>query len=143
MFMSDYVTEGEALSDWLECNEPCGYDWEFDREHDEDSYYTHPKNTYHKVRNKCKKSYTRSQKKAYLDNKSKFSKDLNGKYVIIQDPKRQKSIIKYLFLVDRNKTKQWWWTTNSIFAKIFSTIEEAQAQLNNYKYNNVRIMQIK
>lgn len=73
----------------------------------------------------------------------RFKKDDIGKYVIVQDPCYDKDLINWLFLVDRKKTKQTWWTHDAGLAIVFQKKNAAQLQARKYKYNNVKVVKIK
>jgi hypothetical protein len=65
-----------------------------------------------------------------------------GKWVIFVYPKKKANTIERLFLVDRNKTKKWWWSPAASYAMIFDTKEMANLQANKYKYNRPTVIQI-
>ena len=59
-------------------------------------------------------------------------------YVIIQDSRKNKGRI--LVLVDRNKSKSTWWTSDLDNALVFTSREQAQKQCEKYKYNYPRVI---
>lgn len=65
-----------------------------------------------------------------------------GKWIIFTYPRKKVNIIEKLFLVDRNKTKEWWWSPAAYYAMIFDTKEMANLRANKYKYNRPTVMQI-
>lgn len=115
MSMNDYISEGEALSDILE-------------EIDEyDSF----------------EPCLDSEKRIYLTQKSKFETQAKGKFVIVQSPRRNRHLIKKLYLVDRNKTKRFWWSHDAHYAMLFSSLNAAKKVASKYVYNNVHVIKIK
>lgn len=70
-----------------------------------------------------------------------FTKNDLGKFVITQIP-RKSSNFKILYLVDRNKTKDFWWSPNTTFAMKFIKKSCAEFQAKRYKYNNVKVIKI-
>ena len=87
--------------------------------------------------------YSDIEKRQYIRKKAlRFPKSVKGKYVIAQKPRRNKHLIDWLYLTDRNKTKQWWWTTGALFAKIFDSAGAAQRQACKYKYNFIKIIKL-
>ncbi len=45
-------------------------------------------------------------------------------------------------MVDRNKTKDFWWSFNTKFAMKFIKKSSANFQAKKYKYNNVKVIKI-
>lgn len=80
--------------------------------------------------------YYKIRKKNHL-----FTKDDLGKFVITQTPRRY-SDFRNLYLVDRNKTKDFWWSPNATFAMKFIKKSCAEFQAKKYKYNNVKVIKI-
>lgn len=113
--MSDYITEAEALADI----EECFYD----------DYSFEP--------------YSVLDKRIYLRAKSSFPKTAKGKFVITQSTRKNRHLISKLFLVDRNKTKSFWWSHDVRFAMLFNSKKAALVIANKYKYNNVQVVEIK
>ena len=68
---------------------------------------------------------TKTRKKNHL-----FTKDDLGKFVITQTPRRY-SNFRNLYLVDRNKTKDFWWSPNATFAMKFIKKSCAEFQAKN------------
>lgn len=88
-------------------------------------------------------TYSLEEKQSYVIARSHcFSKEDIGKYVVVQNTRRNKNIVSKLYLVDRTKTKQMWWSPASIYAMIFEKKSAAEYQAKKYKYNKVRIKQI-
>ena len=88
-------------------------------------------------------TYSSEEKQLYVIARSHcFSKKDIGKYVVVQNTRRNKNIVSKLYLVDRTKTKQMWWSPASIYAMIFEKKSAAEYQAKKYKYNKVRIKQI-
>ena len=86
-------------------------------------------------------SYTFNFKQSKIKRKNYlFTKDDLGKFVIIQNSKYNN--FKNLYLVDRNKTKDFWWSFNTIFAMKFIKKSAANFQAKKYKYNNVKVIKI-
>ena len=78
---------------------------------------------------------TKIRKKNHL-----FTKDDLGKFVIIQSSRY--GDFRNLYLVDRNKTKDFWWSPNATFAMKFIKKSSAEFQAKRYKYNNVKVIEI-
>ena len=88
-------------------------------------------------------TYSLEEKQLYVIARSHcFSKKDIGKYVVVQNTRRNKNIVSKLYLVDRTKTKRMWWSPASIYAMIFEKKSAAEYQAKKYKYNKVRIKQI-
>lgn len=88
-------------------------------------------------------TYSSAEKQLYVIARSHcFSKKDIGKYVVVQNTRRNKNIVSELYLVDRTKTKQMWWSPASIYAMIFEKKSADEYQAKKYKYNKVRIKQI-
>ena len=114
--MIEYCSEAEALSDIEDT-------WGFD----DDDFNI----------------YTDKEKKEYIEFKAKRfkSSDINY-YVIIQNPRINKRIIKHLYLVNRNITRAFWWSFDAKYAMIFKNKKAATNQAKKYKYNKVRVIKI-
>lgn len=69
-----------------------------------------------------------------------FKTDFNipDSYVIVQDL-RDRTLCNKLYLVDRRKTKEHWWTDNIKLAITFPSRKLAEIQATKYKYNNIRV----
>lgn len=117
--MMDYVSEAEALADiYDDYNNYSIYEDDFT-------------------------PYSDQEKKLYLKAKSQcFKKSDIGKYVVIQDSRRNKKVMPFIILVDRSKTKAFWWSPSAFFAMVFEKQSAAEYQAKRYKYNNVRVKQI-
>lgn len=88
-------------------------------------------------------SYSTQDKKLYCKAKSQcFKKSDIGKYVVCQTPRKNKKTVSILYLVDRTKCKDWWWSHDSYFAMVFEKESAAKIQASKYKYNNPRVKQI-
>ena len=87
--------------------------------------------------------YTDFEKRMYIKAKGQcFKKSDVGKYVVAQTPRRNKAVMSVLYLVDRNKTKQFWWSHDSFYAMVFEKESAAQIQAKKYKYNKARVKKI-
>lgn len=113
--MNDYVTEAEALSDLYDC---------FDDDNDFEPY-------------------SDEEKRAFLAEKSKFSTYAKGKFAIVQSTQYNRHLMKRLFLVDRNKTKSFWWSHDASYAMLFNDKAAAEKVARRYKYNNAHVIEIK
>lgn len=88
-------------------------------------------------------AYKNWKKELYLIAKAHcFKKKDIGKFVIIQNSRRNKNIMPTMYLVDRKKTKDMWWSPSSFLAMIFENESAAKYQAKKYKYNNVRVRRI-
>lgn len=77
--------------------------------------------------------YENREKGLYLEAKAQcFSKKDIGKFVIIQNSRKNKDI---MFLVDRHKTKSMWWSPSSALAMMFEKESAAKLQAMKYRYN--------
>ncbi len=86
--------------------------------------------------------YDEYEKREYIREKeNNFLQRDKGKYVIVQNAKRNKQVVHKLYLVDRRKTKRWWWTFNGFYALTFDSKEIAEKYAN--KYHNCYVIQIK
>lgn len=129
--MIDYGTEAEHLADIED------YDFEEAYEDWERCY------TFNAKARCFSEPYDDWEKKLYLDAKARcFSESDIGKFVIIQDSRRKKSIMPTMFLVDRHKTKRMWWSPSSFLAMVFNKESAAKYQAKKYKYNNARAKKI-
>lgn len=87
--------------------------------------------------------YSSSERRDYVDAKGRcFKKEDIGKYVVIQNSRRNKYVMPKMFLVDRKITKRFWWSPDSYYAMVFEKKDAAEFQAKRYKYNNVRVKQI-
>lgn len=87
-------------------------------------------------------SYPFDFKQSKIKNKNYlFTKNDLGKFVITQIP-RKSSDFRNLYLVDRSKTKDFWWSPNTTFAMKFIKKSCAEFQVKRYKYNNVKVIKI-
>jgi len=115
MFSEDYVTEAEALSDIYE---GCENEEDFE-------------------------PYTDSEKRQFLAAKGRFTPRDKGKFVIVQSTRVNRKLISRLFLVDRNKTKRFWWSHDAQYAMLFIDRAAAEKTASRYKYNNAHVVEIK
>ena len=89
------------------------------------------------------KPYSWSERRDYVNAKGKcFKKKDIGKYVIVQNSRRNRKVMSRMFLVGRGITKRFWWSPDSYYAMVFEKKEAAELQAKKYKYNNVRVIQI-
>lgn len=88
--------------------------------------------------------YTNSEKRDYIRAKNCcFRKQDIGKFVVVQNPRRNKSVMKLLYLVDRKKTKRFWWSHEASYAMVFDKKSAAEVQANRYRFNKARVVEIK
>lgn len=88
-------------------------------------------------------SYSASERSDYVDAKGRcFRKEDIGKYVVVQNSRRNKKVMPKMFLADRRMTSRFWWTPDSSYAMVFEKKSAAEFQASRYKYNNVRVQQI-
>lgn len=88
--------------------------------------------------------YSRAERADYIRAKNnRFAESCIGKFVVAQTPRKNKGVIKLLYLVDRNLTKRFWWSHDAIFAMVFDKREAAEIQARKYRYNKARVMEIK
>lgn len=88
--------------------------------------------------------YSRSERADYIRAKNnRFTKRDIGKFVVAQTPRKNKGVVKLLYLVDRYLTKRFWWSHDAIFAMVFDKRESAEIQARKYRYNKARVIEIK
>jgi len=110
----DYISEAEALSEIYDGFYGCGF-----------------------------VPYSRAERREYVNAKSRtFKKSDIGKFVVVQKSRYKGSIVKTMFLVDRNKTKRFWWSHDSSYAMVFEKESAARTQAAKYHYNKVSVKQI-
>lgn len=65
-------------------------------------------------------------------------------YLIYQKNRKLlfKKVVKVLYLVDRSKTKLYWWSPDAKYAMIFNSKEAAEAQAAKYKYGKFKVIKI-
>lgn len=114
--MCDYCTEAEALYDMYDGDEVWG-------------------NDYYELSISDKWEYV------YKRGHSFHPSDV-GKWVVVTTPRRKRNTIDRMFLVDRNRTKKWWWSPASHYAMVFDKQSAAEYQAKRYKFNKPRVMQI-
>ncbi len=111
--MADYISEAEALSENYDGCEVCF------------------------------ESYTKSERRDYIDAKSRtFKKSDIGKWVVVQKPRRKKDVVSVLYLVDRSLTKRFWWSHDSFYAMVFEKESAARIQAAKYRFNKASVRQI-
>jgi hypothetical protein len=87
--------------------------------------------------------YSRVRRRKFIAEKEKrFSKKDKEKFVITQTPRKNTAVVKTLYLVDRSKTRRFWWSHDAYFAKKFDSESEAMNKALKYKYNNCRVIKI-
>lgn len=90
-----------------------------------------------------KEPLSREERADYVDAKSRcFQKSDIGKYVVVQTPRKNKGVVRRLYLVDRKATKAFWWSPSAFHAMVFEKEYAAAVQAKKYKYNKARVMQI-
>lgn len=72
-----------------------------------------------------------------------FKKEDIGKYVVVQNSRRNKKVMPTMYLVDRKITKRMWWSPDSYYAMVFEKKSAAEYQAKRYKFNNARVKEIK
>lgn len=83
------------------------------------------------------------EKKRYFTFKSmSFDKKNIGKWLVVQNSRKNRHIMPTMFLVDRHKTKMFWWSPSPRFAMIFEKESAAKYQAKRYKFNKARAIQI-
>ena len=88
--------------------------------------------------------YSSNERRDYILAKGYcFRKEDVGKYVIVQNSRRNKKVMPTMYLVDRTLTKRMWWSPASYYAMIFNSKSAAEYQVKRYRYNKPRIMEIK
>lgn len=88
--------------------------------------------------------YSSEDKRDYIEEKERrFPKRDIGKFVIVQIARRNKKVMHRLYLVDRNITKCFWWSHDALYAMVFNDKTAAEFQAKKYKYNNVKVVEIK
>lgn len=87
--------------------------------------------------------YSQEEKYFYVQARERcFSKKDIGKYVVIQNSRRNRKVMPTMYLVDRAKTKRMWWSPASSFAMVFEKRSAAEFQAKRYRYNRARVKQI-
>lgn len=87
--------------------------------------------------------YSTVERRAYIAAKERrFKKEDIGKFVVVQTPRKRNKVVKCLYLVDRSKTKRFWWSHDAIYAMVFNDKTTAEFQANKYKYNNAKVVEI-
>ena len=92
-----------------------------------------------------KVEYTDKEKYEYLLEKSvQFSQADVGKFVITRDPKANRRVVPILYLVDRRKTKAWFWTCYAEYAMVFDNKGGAELALRKLKHReHIEVADIK
>lgn len=110
--MEDFITEAEALS------------YIYD-----DGEYFEP--------------YSAEDRSDYVNAKAHaFSPRNIGKFVVVQNARRNRKVVQFLYLANRNITKRMWWTPSAFLAMIFDKKEAAEFQAKRYKFNKARTKEI-
>lgn len=87
--------------------------------------------------------YSTAEKRAYIAAKERrFKKEDIGKFVIVQIPRLRKKTVKRLYLVDRSKTKRFWWSHDAVYAMVFNNKSAAEFQAGKYKHNDIKVVEI-
>lgn len=73
----------------------------------------------------------------------RFKKEDVGKYVVIQNSRRNRKVMPTMYLVDRKITKNWWWSPDSLYAMVFDKKSSAEYQAKRYKYNKAMAIEIR
>lgn len=90
----------------------------------------------------CSEPYSKDERRDYCLAKSHSFKNSDvGKYVVCQTP-RKRGIIPILYLVNRAKSKDYWWSHDSFYAMVFEKKSAAETQARKYKYNDIKVIQI-
>lgn len=71
-----------------------------------------------------------------------FKKSDIGKYIVVQNSRRNKRIMPFMYLVDRRITKRMWWSPSAFYAMVFEKKSAAEYQAKRYKFNHARVVQI-
>lgn len=88
------------------------------------------------------RGYTDYEKSEYIRKKSKrFNKCDVGKYVVTKCPSF-KRVVNILYLVDRSKTKLYWWSPDAKYAMVFNSKEAAEERAAKYKYGKFKVIKI-
>lgn len=88
--------------------------------------------------------YTIDERADYILAKGcRFRKEDVGKYVVIQNSRRNRKVMPTMYLVNRNITKSWWWSPDSQYAMVFDKKSSAEYQAKRYKYNKARAIEIR
>lgn len=129
MFDNDYGTEAEHLSEIDDVVE-----WE---DEERDAYYKLQREWKQTTKNQCKKK--KKQEQRMIEELPKlFTKHCEELYYIIQDSRIDNTT---LMLVDRRKSKQYFWTHNHSIAL---ACQKAMAEkiLSKLKFNSARIVKV-
>ena len=87
---------------------------------------------------------TISDRADYISAKGRrFRKNDVGKYVVIQNSRRNRKVMPTMYLVDRTITKSWWWSPDSKYAMVFDKKSSAEYQAKRYRFNKARAVEIK
>lgn len=87
--------------------------------------------------------YSTAEKRAYIAAKEcRFKKEDIGKFVVVQIPRLRKKTVKRLYLVDRSKTKRFWWSHDAVYAMVFNNKSAAEFQAGKYKHNDIKVVEI-
>ena len=47
-----------------------------------------------------------------------------------------------IYLVDRSKTKRFWWSHDAVYAMVFNDKSAAEFQAGKYKHNDIEVIEI-
>lgn len=88
--------------------------------------------------------YSTDEKREFVAEKEhRFKKQDVGKFVIVQMARRNKRVMDRLYLVNRSITKRFWWSHDARYAMVFNDKTAAEFQAKRYKYNKVKVVEIK
>ena len=88
--------------------------------------------------------YSTDERRYYIAEKElRFKKRDIGKFVVVQTARRNKRVMCRLYLVNRNITRRFWWSHDAQYAMVFNYKTTAEFQAKKYKYNNVKVVEIK
>ena len=72
----------------------------------------------------------------------KFSKADVGKYVIARDSDKRPDLVPVLYLVDRRKCQEYWWSCDAKIAFVIDTETRADELASHYRGTNLRVLPI-
>lgn len=88
--------------------------------------------------------YSTEDKRDYIAEKERrFKKRDIGKFVVVQTARRNRKVMCRLYLVNRNITRRFWWSHDAQYAMVLNEKTAAEFQAKKYKYNNVKVVEIK
>lgn len=71
-----------------------------------------------------------------------FPKSDVGKYVIARDSDKRPDLVPVLYLVDRRKCQEFWWSCDAKIAFVLDTETRADELASHYKGTNLRVLAI-